>query len=221
MTPTARLVGAAVRASDEGFLKSERFPGSRKAVEHALSRLADAGELVRVRRGLYWRGRETRFGRRPPTAWEVAVAIVGSDGVGPAEWSATNALGLSTQLPGRETLALPGRVPTGVSNVRWVSRSARWARRREALTGLEVAFLEALEGFERFVELPAADATDRLVELLHSGQVRPASLARAAETEPPRTRRRLRDLLNRAGLETLAASVPDAATARPLPTFAA
>lgn len=220
-TPVARIVRERVVASRERFWRSEEFAGSRRAVEHALSRLVADDELVHVRRGLYWRGRRTSFGWSRPSPRDVAVAIAGGDGVGPAGWSATNALGIATQVPGVETVAVPSRAPSPVSGVRWVSRAARWARRAEKLTPVEVALLEALEGFEGYVDIPHEEAVRRLIALVGSGDVRPDRLVRASITEPARTRRRLRDLLVHADFAAVAGRIPPAPTAAPIHALAA
>ena len=218
--PVARGVRRTVLSGKTRFWRSDEFPGSRRAVEHALSRLEAEDELLHIRRGLYWRGRKTAFGMAPPSVMELARAVVEAPGIGPAGWSATNALGIGTQVPGRETIAVPARAPSGLAEIAWVSRSARWARREERLSPLEVAVLEALEGFERYVDLPSDKAVERLLDVVRSGDVRPERLARAARTEPPRTRRRLRDLLLRAGLDSDAGKIPAAHSASSIPALA-
>ena len=75
--------------------------GSRAAVDQALSRLARAGRLLRVFRGVYMRPVETRFGPRPPIV-EKAVAALGElwgETIVPCGASAANILGLTTQNP--------------------------------------------------------------------------------------------------------------------------
>lgn len=220
-TSIASTIRRAVRRGGVRFWRSDEFDGSRKAVEHALSRLAAEGELVRLRRGLYWRGRKSTFGMGRPPVMELARVVIDSPGIGPAGWSATNALGLATQLPGRETIAVPTRAPSGLDDIFWVSRDARRARRDQKLSPIEVALLEALEGFEDYVDLSPEKAVARLLEIVLSDDVRPERLARASKTEPPRTRRRLRDLLVRAGLTNIAEKIPAARTAPSIPALVA
>jgi hypothetical protein len=221
MTSVARSVRRAVLAGGARFWRSDEFDGSRRAVEHALSRLENDGELVHIRRGLYWRGRRTAFGMARPTVMDIARAVTETPGIGPAGWSATNALGIATQLPGRETIAVPTRAPSGLDEVSWVSRGARRGRRDEKLSATEIAVLEALEGFERYVDLPPDKAVERLLEVVRSDDVRPDKLARASKTEPARTRRRLQDLLLRAGLAEPARKIRPAPTASTIPALAA
>jgi len=205
-----RTVSPAIRekvaSSGERFWRPSDFNGSPGAVAKSLSRLADAGELRRVRRGLYWRGTPTRLGMAPPSPARIAEEVVGSSGVGPAGLSAALALGLATQVPRFDMIAVPGRVPRNPGAVRLVSRAASTKRRSERLHPAEVALLEVLRDWAGLVELPAADAADRVASLLDNGSIRVNKLVRASATEPPRVRERLRHLL-------AAVSQPNAAKA--------
>jgi hypothetical protein len=63
-----------VRAAREAVLTSSgRFWSAGDLLVHGrlLAELARAGELVRVRPGLYWRGRRTRLGMSPPPPEEL------------------------------------------------------------------------------------------------------------------------------------------------------
>jgi hypothetical protein len=84
--------------------------GARTNVDQALSRLAKRGELLRVGRGMYTRPVKSRFGIRPPSSYAVTKAI--SERTGETIVSsgaiAANALGLSTQMPMRETFLTSG-----------------------------------------------------------------------------------------------------------------
>src|SRR5215467_3570763 len=98
-----------VLASAERFWRPDDFDGSPAAVAQALSRLAAAGDLRRVRRGLYWRGTATLLGMAPPPPERIADELGGAAGTGPAEWSAALMLGLSTQVARQDTIAVAGR----------------------------------------------------------------------------------------------------------------
>src|SRR5437870_195223 len=96
----AREIKDEVGSADPGtFFSSTQFHGPRAAVESALSRLASDGHLRRVRRGLYWKGVKSRFGTGKPRPAEIALAIAKDRAIGPTGWTASHALGLSTQLP--------------------------------------------------------------------------------------------------------------------------
>ncbi len=176
-------------------------------VDRALAQLANKGDLRRVRRGLYWRGRQTPFGMsRPPTS-AIVRAVVGGKGVGPAGLSAANDLGLTTQVPARDIVAVPHRVPRPVSQVRFVDRSGRRGRIAAGLLPVEVALLEVLGDWDRVVELDDDSAQRRVIELVSSGAVRVDRLVRAARYEPAAVRGRLRGVLEAAGEHDAAARV--------------
>ncbi|WP_445265711.1 DUF6088 family protein [Sphingobium sp. TA15] len=85
--------------------------GNRAAVDQALSRLTERGQLIRAGRGVYLRPVASRFGTRTPSV-ELAVKalatqrgeIIVSNGA-----AAANALGLMTQVPVRSVYLTSGR----------------------------------------------------------------------------------------------------------------
>lgn len=184
-----------VLASRDRFWRPEDFDGSPEAVAKALSRLAHAEELRRVRRGLYWRGAPTRLGMAPPSPDRFVHEVIDASGTGPAGWSAALTLGLSTQVPRRETIAVPGRVPRNPGTVRFVSRAASTRRRDERLRPPEVALLEVLRDWDTLVEVSTDAAVERIADLVRGGTLRLDRVVRASATEPPRARERLRHLL--------------------------
>jgi hypothetical protein len=197
---TAERIRRRVIRSRDRFWRVEDFDGDPKAIEMAVLRLERAGELERVRRGVYWRGRNTRYGRAVPSHLEAVREVIGDgEGVGAAGWYATNLLGLSTQVAPRPLLAVSRRVPKGLGNIDFVNRASRTGRRDAALNDREITFLEALEGWDRFVELDTPTAVKRMVGLLDRKDIRVARLVRAASTESSRVRERLRYLLAQAG----------------------
>ncbi len=206
-TSVATEVRTRVVRSRDRFWRPEDFDGSPEAVAKALSRLAHAGELRRVRRGLYWRGTPTRLGMAPPSPDRFVHEVIDAPGTGPASWSAGLALGLSTQVPRRETIAVPGRSPRNPGTVRFVSRAASAKRRDERLRPTEVALLEVLRDWDTLVEVPTDAAVERIAGLAESGALRLDRVVRASTTEPPRVRERLRRLLDALGRPSDAASV--------------
>jgi hypothetical protein len=206
-TSVAAEIRERILRSRDHFWRPEDFVGSPTSVAQALSRLVGTGELRRVRRGLYWRGSPTRLGMAPPPPERLAGGVVHGPGTGPAGWSAALALGLSTQVARREAIAVPGRVPRSPDSVHLVSRAAATKRRDERLRPSEVALLEVLRDWDNLVEVPAAEAVDRIARLAETGEVRLDRLARASGSEPPRTRERLRQLLGAIGHAELVESV--------------
>lgn len=197
--------------SDERLWRIEDFEGSPSAVNNELRRLISRGELVRVRRGVYWRGKKSRFGMIGASQGEAVQKLFGAqEAIGATGWHATNLLGLSTQVSPVEALAVTHRRPDGLHNVKISSRAARSGRREAKLNGMEVTFLEALEGWDRYVEADGATALERFGELLDREDVRVERLVRASRTEPPVVRERLRAVLRHGGYEEQAERVPAA-----------
>jgi len=146
----------------------------------------------------------------PPPTDALVGELAPGPGVGPAGLYAANLLRLSTQVPRRAQVAVPSRAPESLGNIRFVTRSARSGRLKAGLDPAEVALLEVLGSWESTIELPAAEAWARLLELLSSGAARAKRLAQAGRTEPASTRARLRELLRAHGRDDLAEQVPAA-----------
>jgi hypothetical protein len=206
----APAIRSRVTSSHERFWRPSDFDGPPAAVAKTLSRLAGTGDLRRIRRGLYWRGTRTLLGMSPPPATRLAAEVAGRPGIGPAGLSAALELGLATQVPRYDMVAVPGRVPRSPGSVRLVSRAASTKRRSERLRPVEVALLEVLRDWPGLVELPKGDAADRIVALVDANAIRVDKLVRASATEPPPVRDRLRGLLVDLGRPEAAACVPPA-----------
>ena len=184
---TAALVKARVVSTPRGsFVRSRDFPGSSSAVDMALSRLvSERGPLVRVGRGVYWKGVDSRFGTGAPPALEAALEVAGP-GAGPAGWSALRFLGLTTQLPALPHVAVPGRQPA--------LRNARVSKRSNALRVLlnpaEVAVLEVLrEDWIDRIDGGHKALVEALRRLTTDGQIRPGSIDEVAARETSLVRR--------------------------------
>lgn len=184
----------------EDFEDLDDTAGSTSAVNNELRRLVAKGDLTRVRRGVYWRGRESRFGMLAAPGAETLRKSLGDDeAVGATGWHATNLLGLATQVSPVETFVVSHRVPQGLTKVKVSSRAARHGRRDARLNGMEVTILEALEGWDRYVEADSKTALKRFGRLLSRDDVRVDRLVKASRTEPPAVRERLRAVLGHAG----------------------
>ena len=189
---TAAVVRDRVFAAAPGsFLRRKDFSGSDRAVESELSRLVLAGELLRVRRGIYYRGKATRFGMTRPSLLDSAIAVAGP-GSGPAGVSAAHLLGLTTQVPGTVEVAAAGKVPEAMDGVRF--RLRPFGRRELRLGPVEVAVLEVLRD-PGAIEATPTDTRARLMELIETGAVRAALLAdEIAEEHHVGARNRWREL---------------------------
>lgn len=212
---TADLVRSAVLATGPGrFWEPRDFADldvPLTAVDRALQRLKASGDLVSVRRGLYYRGRARPWGMSRPSAQDVVAHVAGTRGVGPAGLSAANDLGLSTQVPGTDLVAVVGSVPRDFPTVHFVDRRARDARRTASLQPREVAILEVLDAWNDVLEVSRTAAVNLLAAILLDGSVKAARLVAGSLDEPPAVRERLRAVLTAAGLPDLAGKVPRAA----------
>lgn len=165
------------------------------AVAHALSRLAAAGELQRVRKGLYYRPKTTAIGPSMPSA-SVALAQTFNAPLHPAGLTAANALGLTTQNPGRGEFATPATAPPGAMRNALVH--TRRPHTRFGLSDQDGALLELLRDRASASDLDPAETINRLVDLVSQ----PSDfrrLATAALAEPPRVRAMLGALGQQAG----------------------
>lgn len=182
---TATRVYERVRAGGERYWSLSDFrdlPAT--AVTHALSRLAGKGELQRLRKGLYYRAKQTAIGPTGPSA-SAAVAHSLSAPLHPAGLSAGAALGFSTQNPARPEFATPASTAPGTLRDATV-RTRRPASRFE-LDATDGALLELLRDRARYSDLSHQETARRLVSML-SDQARFERLAKAALSEPPRVR---------------------------------
>jgi Family of unknown function (DUF6088) len=162
------------------FFRRADFAGSEAAIDTALSRMAKSDVLFRVRKGLYWKGKSTRFGMTRPTTLEAAIAIGGA-GSGPSGIAAANVLGLTTQVPGTVEIAVPGKVPDPFPGVRFRSRPDQ--RREHKMKPLEIAVLELLRD-PSAAEVGWEQVKERVNELVAKGMVRPELVATEARSEP-------------------------------------
>lgn len=179
----AHQVRERVQASPpRSLLRAGDFHGPTPAVESALSRLASKPQdgLLRVRKGLYWKPVETRFGPIPPAPMDVALVVAGP-GAGPAGLAAASVLGLTTQVPSILEVAVPGRVPRPVEGVRFRQRG--YHRRALKLRPLEVAILEVLREEPVVTEVSSSELAARVRRLIEDGTVRLPKLREAVALE--------------------------------------
>ena len=180
----AKQVADRVAALPErSFVAVRNTDGSRSAVESAFSRVAAGGDILRVRKGLYWKGETTALGMSPPRVEEVALQL-GGPGSGPAGVAAARWLGLTSQVPATFLAAVPGRTPGPWPGVRFTQRPID--RLLHSLTPSEVAALEVLRAGPSVVETPWEELPEVISRLAASGMVRLDVLDGAVATEPHR-----------------------------------
>jgi hypothetical protein len=180
--------GTFLRVSE--LAKDER---SRHAVEHALSRLAASdAPVVRARKGLYYRGVESRFGKTRPRPLDVALEVAGPHGAGPAGWTALRTLGITTQLPAIDEVAVIGAPPAEIHGIRF---HVRRNPDRLRLTIDEIAALEAIRAWPTHGDRESGDLSNAIRALVATGRIRSDRLANAAGREPPDVRATVRSIL--------------------------
>lgn len=178
---------ALARVPRGSFVRVSELPGTLAAKNSAVSRAHKAGELIAVRKGLYFKGVKTRYGMTRPSAEEIAAEVLGRTGVGPTGYSAARALGLTNQVPREPSLAVAGPVPTSVPGVKIARRNNM---NRRALRYTEIALLELLRGdWETTVDEGWPALVSAYREGSESRTLRPRALREAIATErSPRAR---------------------------------
>ena len=88
--------------------------GNRAAIDQALSRLVERGQLMRAGRGVYLRPISSRFGIRSPSVQQAIEALASQRGevIVSSGAAAANTLGLTTQVPVRSVYLTSGRSRT-------------------------------------------------------------------------------------------------------------
>ncbi len=185
---TSNLVRQRIEDGGERFWRFSDFRDLPfAAVAQSLSRLARAGRLRRLSRGLYYRPRPTVFGESLPNPAALADLAGAKAPVFPAGLAAANLLGFSTQSGAHAevstTAASLPRTLIGSATVVHTRRPAAWSR----LDREDAALLDFLRQAGRTSELTHEETTERTQALL-AAEGRLARLARVAATEPPRVR---------------------------------
>jgi hypothetical protein len=186
--PVARCVRARIAAGGERVWQLADFQDQPfAAVAQTLSRLARAGEIQRLSKGVYYRPRQTPFGQSHPNPSHLQHLAGQRQPLFPAGIMAANLLGLTTQAARRGEVSTPaGSLPrklVGADVVIHTRRPAAWA----GLGMHDAAVLESLRRGGRDSDLPPDETTARLFDWLRQDD-RLTRLLRVSGTEPPRVR---------------------------------
>ena len=159
------------------------------AVARILSRLCAEGIITRARKGIYYRPVETIFGTsvpNPVTVAEAAAKIKGRK-ILVSGYTAYNALGLTTQIAGKTTLATDRFICSSSlrnNKVRTVTRPIY-----SSMEPAERAVLDALRDINRIADTTPKEIIERIRQLISSDRLSFDQLARfAIRGEPPRVR---------------------------------
>ncbi|MGV0993791.1 MAG: DUF6088 family protein [Mycobacterium sp.] len=183
MSATTSPAMAIRRAEPRSFLHVSDLPGTSAAARKAASRAAQTGELVHVRRGLYFKAPgATRYGPIRPRVEDVMREIfkAPNSGFGPAGHSAAQSLGLTTQVPAKfEASALRKADPPPPG----VVLHTRTNLARAALNEQEIAVLEVLRSPEHFVEGGMTRLAWKVNELSAARVLRVSAIRKASAGE--------------------------------------
>ena len=112
-TPIGHISGSIRQRIERGGERLWQFADFRDlpftAVAQALSRLTRGGTLERLSKGLYYRSRETAFGKSRPNPLALQNIASRNAAIFPAGIAAANLLGFTTQAAGRREIATTAR----------------------------------------------------------------------------------------------------------------
>jgi Family of unknown function (DUF6088) len=159
------------------------------AVAAALSRLAREGTIRRIRKGVYYSPRKTRFGELSPNPTSVVAVLLKDKGIDwkPSGLPAYNGLGLTTQVSPTLTLDVPKKI----YSLRTGSDMKLRLRLGVSVSGLsdnERAVLDALRDLRRIPDSSPAEAASKIKDLFAAKRFSFNRLARRSLNEPPRVR---------------------------------
>lgn len=157
------------------------------AVAQAFSRLARQGIVERLSKGVYYRARQTTFGKSLPNPAAIQKLASRRKRVFPSGIAAANLLGFTTQTARRgevatSALSLPRKL-IGSDTVIHTRRPEAWA----GLSDADAALLDFLRRGGKTSELSAEETIRRTVALF-SEKDRFERLLKVADSEPPRLR---------------------------------
>jgi hypothetical protein len=170
------------------------------AVAQALSRLARDGTIERLSKGVYYRTRETTFGKSRPNPAAIRQLASRRKTVFPSGIAAANLLGFTTQTAKQgevstSALSLPRKL-VGDDTLIHTRRPEAWADLPET----DAALLDFLRHGGNSSELSQEDTIRKLLSLL-SEKGRLGRLLKIADSEPPRVRAMLGALAERLGTD--------------------
>ena len=184
----SQVVREKIESGGERIWRARDFVAlSGSAVAQTLSRLRKEGVIERIGKGLYYRPRQTIFGKSRPNPSMIRALVGERAKIFPAGLSAANFLGFTTQNPAKAQLATTARsVPRllrGDHISVQINRPVEW----ENLSPADAAILEFLRLRGEQSELPEWETLKRLLSLL-SEDGRFERLFAAAHAEPARVR---------------------------------
>ena len=186
--PIAATVRQRIERGEERLWRLEDFSDlPSMAVVQSLSRLARAGFMQRVSKGIYYRPRQTAFGPSRPNPAAMQNLVSRRKAIFPSGITAANLLRFTTQNPGQRevatcSLSLPRKL-IGRETTVHARRPEAWA----SLSETDAALLDFLRRRGETSELSPAETIRRLLKLM-SEKGRFERLLKIVDSEPPRVR---------------------------------
>jgi hypothetical protein len=182
------LIRKRIESGDERLWRLDDFRDLPfTAVAQALSRMARAGTIERLSKGVYYRNRQTLLGKSRPNPAAIQKLAAKTSSLFPSGLSAANLLGFTTQTAKRAELATSGlSLPRKLVG----SDALIHTRRPEAWIGLsdsDAALLDFLRRGGRSSELSPEKTINRTLALF-AERGRFERLVKVAASEPPRVR---------------------------------
>lgn len=167
------------------------------AVSQALSRLCREGLVKRVRKGVYYRPKQTVLGESKVSPVALSSKLLSSS-ARPTGYTAARVLGLSSQVPVEPSYVVSvTKAPASVAGVKVTVR--RPTPSSVSVSTREAAILEFLRERGESSELSPEETIEKLLRIIKEPGVF-SRLADAAMYEPPRVRAMLGALGQEAGI---------------------
>jgi Family of unknown function (DUF6088) len=185
---TMAFVRWRIEQGGDRLWRLQDFKGlSSSAVAQALSRLTRRGELERLSKGIYYRPRETAFGKSRPNPATIHKLATRTKPVFPSGIAAAGLLGFTTQAAKRtevatSSLSLPRKL-VGQETVIHTRRPEAWSR----LSETDAALLDFLRRAAKTSELSPDETVSRTLTLV-SRKGSFERLLKVINSEPPRVR---------------------------------
>ena len=195
----AKTIRERIRRGGERLWRLQDFEGMPStAVAQALSRLTRQGVLERLSRGVYYRFRQTTFGKSIPNPTAIRGLASRRKNVFPSGIAAAGLLGFTTQSARRgevstSALSLPRKL-VGSDTVIHTRRPEAWA----GLSETDAALLDFLRRGGRTSELPPEETVRKTLTVISKKGVF-ERLLKVADSEPPRVRAMLGALAEEIG----------------------
>lgn len=151
------------------FVESFLFAGNAKAVNKAMERLVDKGEIVRVATGIYTLPQKSKLlGLVSPSVEEIAAAIAKRDKarIVPTGNYALNALGLSTQVPLKAVYLTDGAARKITIGKRTIQFKKTTPKNLSAIGTISKLVIQALKAMGK--DKVSQDEERKIMELLRT-----------------------------------------------------